>query len=64
MRSSMESAKLTKRTVDAAIPQARRYVVWDSDLIGFGLRVEPNGAKTFFVRYRGEGGGRKACSGW
>lgn len=45
-------AKLTKRVVDAAAPNAERYVIWDSALKGFGLRVEPSGTKTFLVRYR------------
>jgi integrase len=45
-------AKLTKRTVDAAEPATERYVVWDSALKGFGLRVETSGTKTFLVRYR------------
>lgn len=50
-------AKLTKRNVDAAQPTAERYILWDSDLKGFGLRVEVSGTKTFLVRYRA--GGRK-----
>jgi integrase len=50
-------ARLTKREVDAAQPTGKRFVVWDSELKGFGLRVEPGGGKTFFVRYR-IGGGR------
>lgn len=45
-------AKLTKRTVDATAPEAERYVLWDSMLKGFGLRVEVSGTKTFLVRYR------------
>ena len=45
-------AKLTKRIVDTAQPEPERYVVWDSTLKGFGLRVEPSGTKTFLVRYR------------
>lgn len=51
-------ARLTKRTVDAAQSEALRFTVWDSDLKGFGLRVEPSGTKTFVVRYR-VGGGRR-----
>jgi integrase len=52
------NGRLTKRTVDGATPQSERYVVWDSELKGFGLRVEPSGAKTFLVRYRPKGAGR------
>lgn len=47
--------KLTKRTVDAAIAETARYIVWDSALKGFGLRVETSGTKTFLVRYRSAG---------
>ncbi|MBM3564281.1 MAG: site-specific integrase [Alphaproteobacteria bacterium] len=45
-------AKLTKRTADAAEAEAERFIVWDSALKGFGLRVEASGTKTFLVRYR------------
>ncbi len=34
---------LTKRTVDAAKPAAREYVLWDTDIKGFGLKVTPAG---------------------
>ncbi|MBZ9711466.1 site-specific integrase [Mesorhizobium sp. ESP7-2] len=47
--------------VDAADKRDRRYFLWDSELSGFGLRVEKSGAKTFIVRYRAEGGGRSAA---
>jgi hypothetical protein len=49
--------KLTKRGVDGARPAIFRYVVWDTEIRGFGLRVEPSGRKTFIARYR-VGGGR------
>jgi integrase len=54
-----KSLKLTKRTVDAAAPGSSRYMLWDDELRGFGLRVEPSGSKSYFVRYRW-GGGRSA----
>jgi len=49
--------KLTKRTIDAMVPAASRVVLWDMELRGFGLRVEPSGAKTFILRYRPKGSG-------
>jgi Arm DNA-binding domain len=48
--------KLTKREVDRARSAQCRYIVWDPELRGFGLRVEPSGLKTFVVRYRVNGG--------
>lgn len=58
MREAARVARLSRRSVEAAAPEAVRYVVWDEDLKGFGLRVEPSGTKTFIVRYR-VGGGRR-----
>ncbi|MFC4173469.1 tyrosine-type recombinase/integrase [Microvirga sp. GCM10011540] len=54
------SVKLTKRAVDAADPRSSRYEIWDTELKGFGLRIEPTGAKSFIVRYRAGAGGRTA----
>jgi integrase len=50
--------RLTKKVIDDAQPKEARYVVWDKEVRGFGLRVEPSGVKTFFVRYRPRGTGR------
>lgn len=58
MTKAARAIHLSKRTIDAAEPEAARYTIWDDDLKGFGLRVEPSGAKTFIVRYR-FGGGRR-----
>ncbi len=58
MAEAPRTTKLTKRSVDAAAAEIGRYILWDSELKGFGLRVEPTGIKTFVVRYR-VGGGRR-----
>lgn len=51
------ATRLSKRTVDGAATEADRYILWDTELTGFGLRVAPSGVKTFIARYR-VGGGR------
>jgi integrase len=49
--------KLSKRVVDAVKPvDAREQFVWDETLPGFGLRVKPTGAKSFFVQFRNRHG--------
>ena len=58
MRSSV--AKLTKRAVDGTAPRADRYLLWDTELKGFALRVAPTGTKTFILRYRPRGAGGRA----
>ena len=60
MADTERKAKLTDRVVNAAKAEARRYMIWDTDKKGFGLRVEPSGHKSFIVRYRANGGGRNA----
>lgn len=54
----MASAKLTKKHIDAVLPQAKAFIVYDTELKGFGLRVAPSGAKTWQVEYRPYPGGR------
>ena len=44
--------KISKRTVDLASPKDARYDIWDSELKGFGVRIEVSGLKSFLVRYR------------
>ncbi|WEK50985.1 MAG: site-specific integrase [Candidatus Kaistia colombiensis] len=50
--------KLTKRLIDGLEASSRRFVVWDADLKGFGIRVETSGTKAFILRYRPKDGGR------
>ena len=51
---------LTKRTVDALVPEGKPWIAWDDRLTGFGVRVHPSGQKSYVVNYRAGNGGRKA----
>ena len=50
------TTKLTKRAVYAIVAGPKRYFAWDIELKGFGVRVTPEGRKTYVVRYRTTGG--------
>lgn len=58
-----ESIKIMKRTVDALKLSGVRYVVWDTNIPGFGVRVGTTGAKTYIMKYR-VGGGRAGRVRW
>lgn len=51
--------RINNQDADKAEPRATRYVIWDNELSGFGLRVAPTGAKSWIASYRA-GGGRNA----
>ena len=59
-RTARLKTSLTKRTVEALKPDLRPWIAWDDRLTGFGVRVQPSGAKTFVVNYRSGSGGRSA----
>jgi integrase len=48
----MPTASLTVKQIDRLKADGRRTDNWDASLPGFGIRVTPDGRKTFFVRYR------------
>ena len=54
----MANEKLTKRTVDALVADDKAFIVYDSELKGFAVRVAPTGIKTWQVEYRPYPGGR------
>jgi integrase len=43
---------LTKRSLDAADPQAAEYFMWCGSLAGFGARIYPTGRKVFVAQVR------------
>jgi integrase len=55
----MPTIKLTKRAIDAARPSEQEFHLWDEEITGFGVRVQPSGRKTFVFKCR-PGGGRDA----
>jgi integrase len=50
--------KLTKRLVDSLKPNgdSSGFFVWDDEVQGLGVRVRPNGRKTYLLQYRDPGG--------
>jgi len=40
------------RRIAAARPREREYAVWDDTISGLGVRIYPNGARSFFLRRR------------
>jgi integrase len=54
----MPRAKLTRQTVTGSEKKDRPYIVYDTDLKGFGLKVMPSGTKTWIIEYRPGAGGR------
>jgi integrase len=47
--------KLTLNVVKDAAPKAHRYVIWDLQPAGFGLRVNGDGTKTYVLKYAFKG---------
>ncbi len=50
----MATIKITKRTVDHLGTSSKKSIIWDSAIVGFGLRCRANGRKYFVVKYRFE----------
>ena len=51
---------LNQRSVESLRATEKPWIAWDDRLIGFGVRVQPTGTKTFVVSYRAGVGGRRA----
>jgi integrase len=50
--------KLTKSSIADAQPRATPYQLHDSEVQGFLLRIEPSGARAYYLEYRTQGGRR------
>ncbi|MEM7172434.1 MAG: site-specific integrase [Pseudomonadota bacterium] len=55
--------KLTKRSVEALVVDGRDYIVFDDEVLCFGVRVFPSGRKTYLVQYRSGGRTRRVSIG-
>ena len=54
---------LTKRIVDRLSVDDKDAVFWDRELLGFGLRVYPSGAKVYVVQTRNAGRSKRVTVG-
>ena len=58
-----ERKSLSNRVVDGLRAGDREFIYWDRDVPGFGVRVYPNGAKTYLVQGRGPEGSKRVTIG-
>ena len=56
-RTAKLRTELTIPVIEALEPAARPWIVWDDKVTGFGVRVQPSGAKSFIVNFRAGKGG-------
>jgi integrase len=55
--------KLTEKQVEQLAPRDEEYCVWDTEVVGLGVRIRPSGAKSFVLMYRRGGKQRKHTMG-
>ena len=48
----MAKGKITKTSVERIRPRATEAYLWDTDLIGFGVKVTPQGRRVYLIQYR------------
>ncbi len=56
----LQKCKLTKTAVDNAPVIDRRYHLYDTEIPGFSVKIEPSGSKIYVLDYRFGAGGRSA----
>ena len=55
--------KITKRSVDGLRPASTTQFLWDVTLPGFGVRITPNGVRSYVLQYEIEGRSRRTTIG-
>lgn len=55
--------RLTRRLIDDLQPAAADRFLWDSEVVGFGLKLTPSGGRSFVLQYRQEGCSRRFAIG-
>lgn len=50
--SAIMKAKITGRLVTSVEPDRKDVFVWDTEVIGFGLKVTPKGKRIYVLQYR------------
>ena len=51
--------KLTKRLVEALEPGTGDYFIWDTEILGFGVRIYPPGSRGYLLQIRFRGRSRR-----
>lgn len=46
--------ELSKTLIDSLQPKATEYAVWDSRIVGFGIKITPKGKKIYLLKYRNQ----------
>ena len=59
----LHGRKISNRTVESLSVADRDAVFWDRELLGFGVRVYPSGAKVYVVQTRREGRSKRVTVG-
>jgi hypothetical protein len=58
-----DQTKLTLRFVEGLTPRNRDHFAWDSEVVGFGIKVSVGGHKSYVLQYRHEGRSRRYTIG-
>ena len=60
---TLNTQRISRRTVEALPVGEREALYWDSELSGFGIRVYPSGSKVYLVQTRKGGRSRRLAVG-